>query len=178
MQVIAVLKFEFTIESSKLIIIFVLLQHGWGEDWVSTHQDSTVHLASIFNAAIIRPRRFWLAVLVRYSTWKKQWFSGWFVQDQTWYTQILSKNRLHAATTSSLDSSTHRPRRFSLAFFVRKAIGLIFGMIRTGSDFIYLGIIQESSPRCHDIIIQVWFVNVSSPQVLACFFYSKSDLDK
>jgi hypothetical protein len=53
--------FECRIESSKMIIIFVLLQHGWSEYCISTHQASTVYLASIFNAAIIRPRRFWLA---------------------------------------------------------------------------------------------------------------------
>ncbi len=54
---------------------------------------------------------------------QKNWYLRWFVQAQTRYTQILSKNRLHAATTSSLDSSTYLPcRRFLLAFFLRKAI--------------------------------------------------------
>ena len=56
---------------------------------------------------------------------------------------------------------------------------LIFGMIRTGSDLIYLGDNRHHLrivSSCHDIII--WFVSVSSLQVLACLFSSKSDLDK
>ena len=166
---------------------YVFVAAAWLE-WVSTQHDSTVHLASIFNAAIIRPHRF-LPFFVRNAPELKNWYLGWFVKAQTRYTEILSKNCLHAGaatTSSSFDSSTHRSLRFSIAFFLRKAIWksnrdkqLIFGMISTGSDLIYLGntrhhLIIVSS--CHDIII--WFVNVSSLQVLACLFSSKSDLDK
>ena len=162
---------------------YVCVAAAWLE-WVSAQHDSTVHLASIFNAAIIRPRRF-LPFFVRNAPELKNWYLGWFVKAQTRYTEILSKNRLHAgaATTPSLDSSTHRSLRFSIAFFLRKVSyrnkQLIFGMIRTGSDLIYLGDNRHHLrivSSCHDIII--WFVSVSSLQVLACLFSSKSDFDK
>ena len=106
--------FECTIESSKLMIIFCV-----AAAWLviilnfNTTRQFTSHLQYCNHQNTH-------AFFVRKATWIKKLIFGMIRQAGIWYTQISSKNCLHAVTTLSFYSSTHCPRRFWLAVFFEK----------------------------------------------------------